>query len=494
MRALYLKSFVLGFLSFLFLFTQAENEVPKPLQAVLSYSTFYSPVDGPYIETYLSIAGYSVSYVKKEDGKYLGSVQVIIIFRDKEKIVNFDKYVVSPETDDTSNIINNFTDQQRYALAEGNYEIEIQISDLNSKAKPYIYKENLELSYPKNNINISGIELVDSYKASSGSNKWTKNNLDMLPYVFNFYPQSVNKLIYYSEIYNTATVLGNEEKYLLSQYIESEEIGKPLSEYVKHKKETASPVNIAFGEFDITELPSGNYYLVVEAKNKENKVIATNRIFFQRSNPGKESLSKKIMQQQVEYTFANKISNIDTLRDYIRSLDPISTEEERVYTKRAINSAPKSELQSYFYTFWEKRDELNPEKAWLTYLREVFKVNEAYSTQISKGYETDRGRVYLKYGPPNAISESYNEPGTYPYEIWHYYVVKAQRNKKFVFYTNDISTNEFVQVHSDVTGEHPNYRWQQIIYQRVERGFNIDESVKEDEWGGNSKKYFDIPR
>ncbi|MCD4735804.1 MAG: hypothetical protein K8R53_07145, partial [Bacteroidales bacterium] len=58
----------------------------------------------------------------------------------------------------------------------------------------------------------------------------------------------------------------------------------------------------------------------------------------------------------------------------------------------------------------------------------------------------------------------------------------------------DIVTNDFVQLHSDVAGELSNYRWQQVIYSRVDAGFNLDEGVKEDTWGGNSKKYFDIPR
>ncbi|MCK7531387.1 MAG: GWxTD domain-containing protein [Marinilabiliales bacterium] len=128
------------------------------------------------------------------------------------------------------------------------------------------------------------------------------------------------------------------------------------------------------------------------------------------------------------------------------------------------------------------------EREWLNYLSEVNKVNYAYSTPILKGYESDRGRVYLKYGPPNAISESYDEPATYPYEIWHYYVIKdGQRNKKFVFYSRDIVTNDFQLLHSDVTGELSNYRWQYVLYSRVDAGYNIEKGVSEDSWGGNSK-------
>ena len=145
--------------------------------------------------------------------------------------------------------------------------------------------------------------------------------------------------------------------------------------------------------------------------------------------------------------------------------------------------------------FWSKRDPLEPEKAWLDYLDMVNRVNMAYSTQISKGYQTDRGRVYLKYGPPNSISESYSEPTTYPYEIWHYYeLANGQRDKKFVFYTKDIVTNDFSLLHSNVVGELSNYRWQYFLHQRVDSGWDIDRTLLPDGWGENSTDYYNNPR
>jgi len=264
---------------------------------------------------------------------------------------------------------------------------------------------------------------------------------------------------------------------------------------MKYKKETSANVNVVFSEFDITNLPSGNYFLVIEARDKENNILNSNKIFIQRSNPRMQINLEDIATMNVENTFAYGINNMDTLQEYIRCLEPISSEQEKGFAVAHLHSSDIEILQKYFYRFWLERNELEPERAWLAYLDEVNKVNYAYSTSIQKGYETDRGRVYLHYGPPNAISESYNEPSTYPYEIWHYYVLEnGQRNKKFVFYTKDIVTNDFMLLHSDVTGEPSNYRWQYYLYQRVDAGFDIDRGVMPDSWGGNSKKYFDLPR
>ena len=485
--------FIAFLLGFLFLSPVLHA---KKLQVFFSYSTFNTPDGGPYIETYLSVVGNSAQFVPTTNGKYKCSIQVIMLFKKGDEIVNFDKYELSsPEMEDTTNVDFTFIDQQRYILPNGEYNFEIQIGDMNAETKPYISFQPLVINYPSDEVMVSGIQLVESFKKSEKNTILTKSGYDLIPYYTNFYPEDIDKLTFYAEIYNSKSVLGQDEKYLLTSYISTIDIDTPLPNYVRYKKETAAPVNILLSEFNISELPSGNYFLIVEVKNKENKRLSINKLFFQRSNPKIQLSLDGMATLNLNKTFAGRINNLDTISEYIRFLTPISNNQEINFAMAHIESSDIETLQKYFYSFWVDRNNLEPEKAWLLYLNEVNKVNLAYSTPISKGYETDRGRAYLKYGPPNAISESYNEPYSYPYEIWHYYELKnGQRNKRFVFYTIDIATNDFRQIHSDVTGELNNYRWQQVINRRVDPGFNLDDGTMPDGWGGNSKKYFDTPR
>jgi len=136
----------------------------KRLNAFLSYANFYSPENGPYIETYLTVEGKSANYILNENGKYQAAIQIIMLFKIGDEIINYDKYELnSPELDDTLDINYNFIDQQRYTLANGNYEFEIQIWDKNSDTKPFINLQPLVIDYPDNEIIISGIQLVNSY-------------------------------------------------------------------------------------------------------------------------------------------------------------------------------------------------------------------------------------------------------------------------------------------------------------------------------------------
>ena len=122
-------------------------------------------------------------------------------------------------------------------------------------------------------------------------------------------------------------------------------------------------------------------------------------------------------------------------------------------------------MQNYFFEFWVSRNPNNPFFEWQNYLLQVKSVNKAYKNQKKKGYLTDRGRVYLQYGAPNSINKADDPSSSYPYEIWHYYKLKNQSDKKFVFVNKNPATNEFRLVYSNVTGESTNLEWIRKIEQ-----------------------------
>jgi GWxTD domain-containing protein len=467
----------------------------KKLQAFMSYSTFNSPTDGPYIETYLTILGNSAVFVKNANNKYQGTIEITLIFSQDNVVKQFKKVnLLSPEVEDTNAVDFSFIDQQRFTLPNGEYQVDIQIKDLNDAAEPFKANETIEINYLKDNISVSGIELVESYTKTETPSVLTKSGYDIVPYNLTFYPEGINKITFYSEIYNTDRVLGTDEKYLLSAYIEVYETGQMYGELMKIKKETSKPVNVLLGEFDITNLPTGNYNLTIEVRDKTNKLVAFNKLFFERNHPSMQVEMADLSSISIENTFVNRYNNADTLGDYVKSLYPISSESERQFARNLLKRHEIKSMQQYFYNFWITRNSKNPEGAWLLYNIEVAKVNAAYSTKIKRGYESDRGRVYLQYGPPNSMIQSLNEPSAYPYEIWHYYSIGTQKNKKFVFYNPDMVTNDFILIHSDAAGELYDYKWKQRIYGRNSPTNSIDSDGVIDHWGDRSDEYFNNPR
>ena len=79
----------------------------KKLQTYVSYVTFCSPTDGPYIETYLAFAGNSIQFVKNDKNKYLSNIEITMIFSQNNTVKAFDKYFVKiPDQEDTLNVKN----------------------------------------------------------------------------------------------------------------------------------------------------------------------------------------------------------------------------------------------------------------------------------------------------------------------------------------------------------------------------------------------------
>lgn len=469
---------------------QAQN-----LQALFSYKTYYSPENGPYVETYLSVNARSVVFAGNASGKLQGAIEVSFVYSDASGVKHSDKYnLLSPEVADTSNINFSFLDQQRVQLPNGTYKLELTITDKNVPEKPYRISQNFKLEYYNNILAISDVQLIDSYKKTSEPSIISKSGFDLIPYVDNFYPQSMNTLRFYAEIYNTDRVFG-ESSYLINYFVESSETKRVIENLRGFSRQSAGKVNVVLAEIPISELPSGNYNLVVEARNRENELLAQNSVFFQRSNAARMTVSDDYRQRDVTNTFASYITNTDTLTDYINSMYPISGQLEMMFLNNQLKLADLKLMQQFFYDFWVKRNPINPEKAWQDYRAEVIKVNKDFGNQVRKGYATERGRVYLKYGPPNTISRSYNEPSAYPYEVWHYYKLDNQSNRKFVFYNPDLISNDFVLLHSDAQGEPNNTQWQMMLYKRDTPTRSFDQEQRNvDSFGNKAGDNFANPR
>jgi GWxTD domain-containing protein len=305
----------------------------------------------------------------------------------------------------------------------------------------------------------------------------------------------MEKLSFYAEIYQAEKIFGVNSKYLLSYFIRGFENERTVPEFAKVRKETAKPVSIILHEFDIRTLPSGNYVLVIEVRNQTNELVAGSSLFFQRSNPELQLSAADLAALNIQHTFVEQLTNKDSLAEYIRSLMPISSEIEKAFAKNQLRSTDLITMQQYFLNFWLKRDPT---------------VQELYRTPIKKGYETDRGRTHLRYGPPNTIADqsfqasdsgmhidndgSDGSEGTVPYQIWHYYeLTNNQRNIKFVFSNPDLATNDYIMIHSNAEGEVNNPNWQSEL-QRHTGVRDIDEIAPSGKYKNKSGDLYNNPR
>ena len=468
----------------------------KRLKPYLSTTTYCVPGMTPYVENAIAIENRSAVYKQFEPGKFKATVEITTVFRKGEE-TTFSKVALdSPVVTDTSNLDGAFIGQQRFPLANGEYQMEISITDMNSGDALPTETVTVELNYPDNVPSISDILLFDSYTKAAKPSDCTKSGYDLLPRVYPFYGSNENKLHFYAELYNS-NKLYDEGKFLVNYYIETVESSNRMQNFFFTKRFDVGKANILLNTLDISELPSGNYYLVVEMRDRSNTLICSNSCFFQRSNPNVAFDMEDLAGVSIANTFVGNITEIDTLRKYIRYLDPICSEMERDYSSNLVRTDDVKTMQQFLFNFWSKRSPMNPKQGFEEYLAAVRRVNMSFKTSSYPGYRTDRGYVFLKYGQPDKIMESPNEPGAYPYEIWHYYEVANQHNKRFVFMSKDSAANDYQLIHSDVVGEINNPRWQLEIYSRIYgQGYDqgVDQTEYERGWGSHAGDLYNNPR
>lgn len=476
--------------------TISAHAQAKRLNPFLSTTSYNVPGQTPFVENALAFECKSVTYKEFQPGQFKATLEIVTAFRKGEE-TTFSKVLLdSPVVTDTANLSGAFVDQQRFPLTNGEYVMEIIVTDKGSDREPVSLSVTVSVDYPSDVPAVSDILLFDNYSKATTSSTCAKSGFDFVPRVFPFYSASSDKLLFYAELYNSNS-LYDEGKYLVSYYIEAAESSSLMKDYYFTKRFDVATATPLLNSIDIKYLPSGNYYLVVEMRDRSNTVICSNSVFFQRSNPGVGYQMNDLSGVNIANTFVSDIENIDTLRRYIRYLEPVSTETERDYAVALVRTNDVTTMQQYIYNFWATRSPMNPRDAFNDYLAAVRRVNMSFSNIATPGYRTDRGYVFLKYGQPDQIVESPNEPGAYPYQIWHYYVIANQRNKKFVFMSKDDSTNDYQLIHSDVIGELNNYRWKLEVYSRI-YGEHYDEGVDqtdyEEGWGKHAGDLYDNPR
>jgi GWxTD domain-containing protein len=185
---------------------------------------------------------------------------------------------------------------------------------------------------------------------------------------------------------------------------------------------------------------------------------------------------------------------MDSLSQHIQYLQPIADQLEWEFAKNQLSSKDFTMMKRFFYNFWEKRNQIEPEYEWMDYLHMVHIVNKNYKTPMRPGYLSDRGYRYLKYGPPTNIYESFDEPQAYPYEIWFYAQVWNQSNKRIIFYNKSMVMNDYTILHSDINGEMYNKDWNMEINRQNPGVIDNERPAYRDHFGGKTDDWVTEPR
>ena len=472
----------------------------RHLTAIFSCATFNDPNGTPYVETYFNFNGNSLAYRNIDANSWQATIEMVLTVSRHDSVVHFKKYILSSPVTKLGNVSNeeafmdydmpNFIDMQRFSLPNGEYTLHFSLRDTLSKNNPVELDDTLVVSY-SDHPQLSSVQPMESAVKTKGAiNILSRNGYDMTPYINDFYPEELKQINFFYEIYNIDQEVGNKD-FLTLAFIEQKETGSRFEAASFLKRLKSNNLVPVYGSIDISSLPSGNYNLVVEVRNSNNDLMLFHKVPFMRSNPS----LKNVVYSNYSHTFASQITDEQLMNYYLSALYPIAkAKEDAMAEELARTPGNMAEKQAFFYQFWLDRDPLNPEGKWNEYLKRLNYVDKTFSYAKRRGYLTDRGRVYLQYGPPNFVRDEKNfvsnrymghgdlaDPVTantinrstslgqihyLPYQLWRYNNLPGDDiNRCFIFWDEQRS-GHYLLLNSNAKGEVQDPGWERRLCQQ----------------------------
>ncbi len=371
---------------------QRQQQIPKKNIEKFSLSAFTRTVntsDSLEVLIYMQIPNFTLQFVKL-DTSYVARYEAVVALQSKKgkqvgREVWQDSIVVN-NYNSTNSILKNRTLMVSYYIPSGKYKVVASILDLDTKnSGENIIKLNLS-NYDNNHFLHEQI-LLDKYDGNWGFGD------DLIPAMHNSTFDVDDGLTFYlsgkvlPDKYTLKTqFINKEEKVLFEKTItDTSQTG-----IFKHTINLPTEHIEGIGINVKTELIQGKY-----SSEKSKKIIIR-----------KAGIS-------------HLISNLDEALQQMRYI--LDTEERREIKK--ISTKKREEL---FKKLWKLRDP-TPDTAVNELMNEYYK-RVAYSNMhfesFMDGWETDRGMIYIIFGPPDEIDKFMIQQRQEPYETWQYYRIQ----------------------------------------------------------------------
>ncbi len=276
---------------------------------------------------------------------------------------------------------------------------------------------------------MSDILLAKSISLDTAESYLTKGNLKIVPNPSGVFEQGTTNLFIYYELYNLKPGMAELE----IRYLVSDTSGKIIRKITRklERRSLHQAVNIGL---NIEGFAPGDYLLRVTVGDTLLEPVVEKSIGF------------TVKRKEEKFVEAEDLPYYDAIEYFV------STKEYRYFL-----TLKDEGRKMYLKKFWEKHN--------YTEISERYEYADGHFQEGQKsGSKTDRGRIYIKYGPPDEIENKQFEESK-PYEHWQYY-----NGTEFIFV--DIrGTQEYTLVWTNARDEKskpalyyylPNYKKREI--------------------------------
>lgn len=210
------------------------------------------------------------------------------------------------------------------------------------------------------------------------------------------------------------------------------------------------------GVVDLAGLPPGDYKLEVTERGRGGSEVRSAP--FGMAGFETEAALAAVAPGPRDVFDARSESGLDTL--YAPLVYLMAESEQGLYPTLTLDGK-----RNFLRQFWAKRDPTpgTPRnEAQEDFYTRIAEANRRYreggATQIP-GWRTDRGRVFVKYGPPDEVLSRPQAGSTNPYEVWKY---TRGRALKYVF-LDQTQFGNYALIWTDDRREPSRPNWQELL-------------------------------
>jgi len=455
----------------------------RPIKVTIDYAQFKYDSNTSLLEVYYTFPDTAIVY--KRDGSGLKSeLSCTIEISNTLSTLTKRNWVIENRYENDTLALKNRSDllgMQKFVLPSGQYIIKMNFQDVVDPRRKDSVKFTVNIrNFDSENPSISDIQFAQKIEPKSeGINvsyeKYLKGENVVLPLPTAMYVGNKPELHSYIELYNFSIVSTKDS--LTVKYIVLDNTKNEVFDVV-NKRQILGDAQIDIFNVSIDVLMSGVYFLKTVISywhGTQSDSLVTFKKFYI-LNP--EMPAEQVTMLSEDELFL--ISEFATLSDkrveeQFRMVNQIANSNE-IETYQQLNTSLAR--QKFFFKFWFQRDP-NPNtpvnERYEDFKRAIDFARRNYKCTMSQnGWDSDRGKILLKYGFPTQIDRKYfssrvDSDQTYPHEIWYY--DNVQGGALFVF-VDFRGLENFTLVHSTVVGEVNQPNWYQLF--AIKRNSNTD--------------------
>jgi len=422
------------------------------------YATFYIPSDSTiYVEFYYSIYRHQLKFIGSEDNDYRYAgvfVAADVYDGNGEKVDYVSTYFLSQMRDefeqDRPDV--RLFDYLPLGIPPGNYRVELSAIDDVSKITGSTSLLIDVPDYRKTGFSLSDIEFAyeirDVADDTAGVNpRLVKEGQLVIPNPTAVYMSGVDSAVFvYSELYGLSEPVAGDSGFLVGYKIK-DSTGNIVRDYGGSLYDKPGASAVLSTSLDISDIKAGAYHLLIEAKDivAGKTALASKRFWIHDADGQLAELDTADVQLMVDIAWfhlseAEKVQigkltpqgKVNLIRQFWRDRDPNPSDPENQFYDEAV--------------------------------RRFIYANHRFSNSGDNrnGWRTDRGRVYIMYGPYDERDEVILSGKSFPYIKWNYYNLEGGCIFLFV---NDFVAGavDYRLVHSTHPRERYDPQWQLIL-------------------------------